>query len=282
MTERVSNARSRSANRNCRRCDTMKPCCARTKRRNGAPCRLKATGKGGRCRYHGGLLSGPRTPEGKARVAEAQRHRWDQYRALHPRLFPNEISARHERRIKKVFRERQKLHAETRQWLADRFGPEWPAKLEQMREERERRRVGEQRQRQATAEPASEQTTDADRCLGELVAQGQQTATQRWLRQQIESSKAIQARLPAPMSAQPTHSQIPVDEKPKARQVELHLDRQPIHRIRRLEREERKEAENAFGRALIERYGLLRGQDRPQSYLIGRNAFDRARARRRR
>ena len=95
-----------------------------------------------------------------------------------------------------------------------------------------------------------------------------------------ESSEAIEARLPAPKST--THPPTPVDEKPKARQVELHLDRQPIHRIRRLEREERREAEDAYARALIERYSLSRGQDRPQSYLVGRNAFDRARTRRRR
>jgi hypothetical protein len=28
------------------------------------------------CRFHGGLSTGPRTAEGKARIAEAQRRRW--------------------------------------------------------------------------------------------------------------------------------------------------------------------------------------------------------------
>jgi len=29
-----------------------------------------------RCRLHGGLSTGPQTPEGKARIAAAQRERW--------------------------------------------------------------------------------------------------------------------------------------------------------------------------------------------------------------
>lgn len=34
----------------------------------------------GRCRRHGGLSTGPNTPEGKARIAAAQRKRWAEYR----------------------------------------------------------------------------------------------------------------------------------------------------------------------------------------------------------
>ena len=36
-----------------------------------------------RCRFHGGLSTGPRTAEGRARIAEAQRRRWRAYRATH-------------------------------------------------------------------------------------------------------------------------------------------------------------------------------------------------------
>jgi hypothetical protein len=52
-------------------------CGARTRR--GAPCQCKAirTKRGAmRCRLHGGLSSGPKTIEGRARISEAMRQRW--------------------------------------------------------------------------------------------------------------------------------------------------------------------------------------------------------------
>jgi transcriptional regulator with XRE-family HTH domain len=52
-------------------------CGARTRR--GAPCQRKAL-PNGRCKFHGGLSTGPKTPEGRARVAEAQRKRWAAWR----------------------------------------------------------------------------------------------------------------------------------------------------------------------------------------------------------
>ena len=54
------------------------PCGART--RTGAPCRRTGLGNG-RCANHGGLSSGPRTPEGRARIAEVQRKRWAAWRS---------------------------------------------------------------------------------------------------------------------------------------------------------------------------------------------------------
>jgi hypothetical protein len=33
-----------------------------------------------RCRLHGGLSTGPKTEAGRARIAEAQRRRWRDYR----------------------------------------------------------------------------------------------------------------------------------------------------------------------------------------------------------
>ena len=47
-------------------------CNART--RSGRPCRALALPRTGRCKWHGGLSTGPRTPEGKARALEALRH----------------------------------------------------------------------------------------------------------------------------------------------------------------------------------------------------------------
>lgn len=42
-------------------------CGART--RAGGPCRQRAIYSNGRCKWHGGLSTGPKTPEGKARSA---------------------------------------------------------------------------------------------------------------------------------------------------------------------------------------------------------------------
>ena len=42
----------------------------------GAPCLVRVEPGKRRCRFHGGLSTGPRTTEGKARIAAAQRRRW--------------------------------------------------------------------------------------------------------------------------------------------------------------------------------------------------------------
>jgi hypothetical protein len=52
---------------------SRKLCGARTRSRNGAPCQCKVVPGRTRCRFHGGLSTGPRTPEGKARCAEGVR-----------------------------------------------------------------------------------------------------------------------------------------------------------------------------------------------------------------
>lgn len=39
------------------------------KTRSGTRCALSGTGRGGRCKFHGGLATGPKTPEGKLRSA---------------------------------------------------------------------------------------------------------------------------------------------------------------------------------------------------------------------
>ena len=54
-------------------------CGART--RKGTPCQRHPYGLKGRCPLHGGLSTGPRTLEGRQRVAEAQRQRWAAWRA---------------------------------------------------------------------------------------------------------------------------------------------------------------------------------------------------------
>ena len=49
-------------------------CGAKTRR--GTPCQAKAMPDKARCRLHGGLSTGPKTREGRERIARAQRFRW--------------------------------------------------------------------------------------------------------------------------------------------------------------------------------------------------------------
>lgn len=49
--------------------------------RKSAPCQNKSEPGKRRCKFHGGKSTGPRTADGKARIAEAQRRRWAIWRA---------------------------------------------------------------------------------------------------------------------------------------------------------------------------------------------------------
>lgn len=51
------------------------------KTRKGTACRNQSEPGKARCNFHGGKSTGARTPEGRARIADAQRHRWAAYRA---------------------------------------------------------------------------------------------------------------------------------------------------------------------------------------------------------
>ena len=75
-------------------------CGART--RAGHPCRRKGTGKGRRCRNHGGRSTGPRTIEGRERIASAQRARWQRWRLYNARVLP-ELSRKQELRHIRTF-----------------------------------------------------------------------------------------------------------------------------------------------------------------------------------
>ena len=59
--------------------DAKSPSC-RAKTRSGGTCGHKVIPGKTRCRFHGGKSTGPRTAEGRARIAEAQRKRWAQKR----------------------------------------------------------------------------------------------------------------------------------------------------------------------------------------------------------
>ena len=51
------------------------------KTRKGTPCQARGFGKGGRCKFHGGASTGPRTPEGKARALAAARAGFERWKA---------------------------------------------------------------------------------------------------------------------------------------------------------------------------------------------------------
>jgi hypothetical protein len=50
------------------------------KTRAGGSCLVRVEYGSSRCRFHGGLSTGPKTANGRARIAEAQRRRWQAYR----------------------------------------------------------------------------------------------------------------------------------------------------------------------------------------------------------
>lgn len=62
-------------------------CGAKSKQNNHAPCRQPAIKGKNRCRLHGGLSTGPKTPEGKKRSAEANlKHGYYTKKAILERL----------------------------------------------------------------------------------------------------------------------------------------------------------------------------------------------------
>ena len=76
---RIEDARQRALAR------LWEPCGAMT--RKGTPCRCKPIPGKKRCKYHGGMSTGPRTPEGKARALSAMqegRRRWREARKKSP------------------------------------------------------------------------------------------------------------------------------------------------------------------------------------------------------
>jgi hypothetical protein len=80
-----------------------RPACG-AKNRSGSPCRVAPVPGKRRCRFHGGLSTGPKTVEGKLRIAAAQRRRWarrrgedirtERLRPISPiRIGPDDICA---------------------------------------------------------------------------------------------------------------------------------------------------------------------------------------------
>ena len=60
-----------------------KPCGAFA-RSTGKPCAAPGNGRGGRCKLHGGMSTGPKTEQGRQRLREAMRRRWLRKRGEQP------------------------------------------------------------------------------------------------------------------------------------------------------------------------------------------------------
>ena len=58
-----------------------KRCGARARSRGGAPCQCKVVPGRTRCKLHGGMSTGPKTPEGRARSSEGARRYFAERRA---------------------------------------------------------------------------------------------------------------------------------------------------------------------------------------------------------
>ena len=61
--------------------------CRAHARSTGKPCVAKAMANG-RCKNHGGMCTGAKTPEGRARISAAQTRRWEAYRERMGRTKP--------------------------------------------------------------------------------------------------------------------------------------------------------------------------------------------------
>jgi len=59
--------------------DEATRCGAKT--RKGTPCRCRGFGRGGRCKLHGGMSTGPKTAEGLKRTVAALQAGWERWNA---------------------------------------------------------------------------------------------------------------------------------------------------------------------------------------------------------
>jgi hypothetical protein len=56
--------------------DSPQKLCGALARSTGKPCQAPGNGRGGRCKLHGGMSTGPRTEQGRRRLQEAMKERW--------------------------------------------------------------------------------------------------------------------------------------------------------------------------------------------------------------
>jgi len=83
--DRIADRRLREVLETERKAKSRVICGAKT--RAGHPCKMKSEPGRRRCKFHGGKSTGPKTSEGRARIAAAQRDRWARHRVA---KFTNE------------------------------------------------------------------------------------------------------------------------------------------------------------------------------------------------
>lgn len=66
---------------------STRPRCGATRKQDGGICQAPAL-RNGRCKLHGGKSTGPKTAEGRARIAAAQRARWQRLAIAMAALAP--------------------------------------------------------------------------------------------------------------------------------------------------------------------------------------------------
>lgn len=59
---------------------TSKPRCGAKRKYDGMPCEAGRLPGKARCKFHGGMSTGPKTLEGKSRISEVQIKRWRAWR----------------------------------------------------------------------------------------------------------------------------------------------------------------------------------------------------------
>jgi hypothetical protein len=237
--------------------------------RRGAPCKQRRLGAGGRCKFHGGASTGPKTAEGRQAIAAAQAKRHAEARAARPYLFQSEISASQERKIKRAFRQAKALQRETRNEIERKLGPDWFNIIERRRQElhtenarareRNKRLTPEQiaqadafleRWAALTAQPNNEAREELRHLAsrGYTVRSSEPSSSQQWVVQMIEPPTTRFADTGPKQAERPAVS--------AAQKLRAQIDRQPSHRIKRLEYEERQRLIEAHALELIERHGL--------------------------
>lgn len=72
ITHELSSMQEKEAQRRAR----LRVICGAKTTRKGTPCRNMSEPGRKRCKFHGGRSTGPKTAEGRERIAEAQRRRW--------------------------------------------------------------------------------------------------------------------------------------------------------------------------------------------------------------
>jgi hypothetical protein len=223
----------------------------------------------GRCKFHGGHSTGPRTQEGRNRIARAQRERWRLWQAKNPRLFPD-VKPRQERNIKRAYRQRQALRHKPKSWIERELGENWREIMEEQLHEFEAENA---RARERNKPLTPEQIAEADRFLEHWARITKQPHDQAREELYMLDSHGYTVRDPGPSITQQfvlkalasaSTTRPPVTTGPKlvdrpaddtAQKLEAQIERQPSHRIKRLQYAERVELTQAHGEELIARYG---------------------------